>query len=149
MQYGSAVNAGRARRIRGDYISAYTAIEWTIPPSLDDQFNQSAGSWCFYCREKTKGMNTTAHAWDRMTDTWMLFSIETARPVAFNRWSSWADQHFDLVADAVKAILFWFNFSQAQAQAQPRRTPPHPRGYTPISQDGSIAPLYILLWTTC
>ena len=23
---------------------------------------------------------------------------------------------------------------------------PHPRGYTPISQDGSIAPLYILLW---
>ena len=23
----------------------------------------------------------------------------------------------------------------------------HPRGYTPISQDGSIAPVYILLWT--
>jgi hypothetical protein len=24
---------------------------------------------------------------------------------------------------------------------------PRPRGYTPISQDGSIAPVYILLWT--
>ena len=24
---------------------------------------------------------------------------------------------------------------------------PHPRGYTPISQNGSIAPVYILLWT--
>ena len=23
---------------------------------------------------------------------------------------------------------------------------PHPRGHTPISQDGSIAPLYILFW---
>ena len=24
---------------------------------------------------------------------------------------------------------------------------PHPRGHTPISQNGSIAPVYILLWT--
>ena len=35
-----------------------------------------------------------------------IFAIPSLAPPAFNRWSSWADQHFDLVADAVKAILF-------------------------------------------